>query len=161
MQSYSSHICGGSLISKNWAISAAHCVQRTSPSMITLRIGSEKYATGGESVKVKRIVVHEDYNPRTIDFDFSLLELTEPLTFTDKIQAIDLPTADDVIADGSNCWISGWGVTMNSSESRSKLRGAFVPIVNQEKCVDAYRSTNNVTPRMICAGYEEGGKDSK
>lgn len=133
----------------------------SSPSSITLRIGSEKYASGGTIVNVKRIVVHEDYNPRTIDFDYSLLELSEPLTFSDKVQPIELPTVDDVLPDGSICVISGWGNTLNSSESRAHLRGASVPIVNQEKCIDAYQNTNHVTPRMICAGYEEGGKDCK
>lgn len=123
MQSYPSHFCGGSIISENWAISAAHCLSGSSTSKTTLRICSEKFANGGTIVKVKRIVVHEDYNPRTIEFDCSLLELNEPLIFSDKIQPIELPTTDDVLPDGSNCLISSWGNTMNCNECRAILRG--------------------------------------
>lgn len=129
------------------------------PAQITFRIGSELYGSGGSVVKVQRIVVHEDYDSRTIDFDYSLLQLSQPLNFSDQIKPIALPSVDDEVADGTFCLISGWGNTQNSSESRTKLRGAEVPIVNQEKCVEAYRSTNTVTPRMICAGFEQGGKD--
>lgn len=52
------------------------------------------------------------------------------------------------------------GHTLNSAESREILRGAFVPIVNQDTCIKMYKRKNKVTPQMICAGYLEGGKDS-
>lgn len=47
-----------------------------------------------------------------------------------------------------------------------KLIGLFVlclaeiPIVNQKVCETAYKSVKSITPRMICAGQKEGGKDS-
>lgn len=37
---------------------------------------------------------------------------------------------------------------------------AQMPIVNQEECIDAYKSFKAITPRMICSGQKEGGKDS-
>lgn len=38
---------------------------------------------------------------------------------------------------------------------------AEVPLVNQQKCVEAYESFGGITPRMICAGFEkQGGKDA-
>lgn len=39
-----------------------------------------------------------------------------------------------------------------------RLRAAVVPIANQDYCNKQYKG--KITPRMICAGYEEGGKDS-
>lgn len=41
-----------------------------------------------------------------------------------------------------------------------RFLSAGIPLTNQQKCVDSYKSLNTVTPRMICAGFEEGGKDS-
>lgn len=110
-------------------------------------------------VNVKRVVVHKHWNARTIDFDYALLELSEPVTFSEKVQSIELPSVDDAIPDESLCQVSGWGNTRNASESKEILREATVAIVNQEKCNKAYGQ--RVTPRMICAGYNEGGKDSK
>lgn len=57
--------------------------------------------------------------------------------------------------------VSGWGHTMNSSESRKQLRAAHVSIVNQAKCIEKYQSMNTVTPQMICAGVEEGRIDGR
>lgn len=38
---------------------------------------------------------------------------------------------------------------------------AEVPLVNQQRCVEAYESFGGITPRMICAGFEkQGGKDA-
>lgn len=109
-------------------------------------------------MSVKRVVIHERWSFRTIDFDYSLLELSEPVTFSEQVQPIELPSVDEVILDESACQVSGWGNTKNSSESNEVLREATVPIVNQAKCNKTYN--NRITPRMICAGYDEGGKDS-
>lgn len=38
------------------------------------------------------------------------------------------------------------------------MRSVYLPIFNQDQCNIQYR--RRITPRMICAGYEEGGKDS-
>lgn len=50
------------------------------------------------------------------------------------------------------------GYTQNSNESRERLRAAIVPIANQDYCNQQYGGM--ITPRMICAGFKEGGKDS-
>lgn len=107
---------------------------------------------------MKRVVVHERWNVGRIDFDYALLELSAEVTFSEKVQPIELPSVDDVIPDESLCQVTGWGKTLNSNESKETLREATVPIVNQEKCDKAY--PGRITPQMICAGYDEGGKDS-
>lgn len=40
------------------------------------------------------------------------------------------------------------------------MRAALVPIVNQEKCATAYKNLAPITDRMICAGFDKGGKDA-
>lgn len=35
-----------------------------------------------------------------------------------------------------------------------------MPIVNQEICAKAYKNFGTITDRMICAGYDKGGKDA-
>lgn len=103
------------------------------------------------------------YNNPTIDYDFGLIELASEIEFTNKIKAIALPSiGDDSTTAGIMCLVSGWGVTSNPAESRNFLRGAEVPLVEQEKCVAAYAKVNRtITSRMICAGFEQGGKDGE
>lgn len=109
---------------------------------------------------MKRIAQHEKFNYSTIDYDYSLIELAEPLVFNATVQPIKLPRPFEFIRDQSLCLVTGWGNTQNSNESRILLRGAEVPIFNQRKCAKAY-SRYTVTPRMICAGFDKGGKDGE
>ncbi|XP_059611636.1 trypsin-1-like [Phlebotomus argentipes] len=156
----SGHICGASVLSENFVLTAAHCTDGQSAGRLTLRVGSSYHAKDGEMVKVKRIVQHPKYNPRTVDYDFSLLELEKPLKFSEVCQPIDLPEQDQDVEDGAMLLVSGWGNTHNSQESRNKLRAAVVPKANDDSCNKAYSAYGGITARMICAGFEEGGKDA-
>lgn len=110
-------------------------------------------------VSVKKIIRHENYNPYIIDYDFSLLELTEPLKLTESVQVVPLPEQDTEVPTGGACSVSGWGNTQAIGEGREQLRVAIVPVVGQSDCEAAYQGFT-ISPRMICAGYKEGGKDS-
>lgn len=74
-----------------------------------VRVGSSKYAEDGHMIDINRIVDHPKYSARTTDYDISLLQLSQTLNFTKKIQPIALPNADAEIADGTLCTTSGWG----------------------------------------------------
>lgn len=58
---------------------------------------------------VKRIISHPDYNQMTNDYDIALLELSEPLEFTNTIQPICLPASSHMFPAGMSCWVTGWG----------------------------------------------------
>lgn len=126
---------------------------------ILVRIGSTNHGNGGTTHKVKRIVQHKQYNGRTIDYDFSLLELEDTIDFSEQAKPVALPGAEERVADNTTCLVTGWGATQ-STESGHRLRGAEIPIVNQEKCEKAYKQYGGITTRMICAGFDKGGKDA-
>lgn len=111
-------------------------------------------------MKLKQIHQNKNYVASTIDYDYSLLELEEPLKLDDKTKAIELPAAGENPADGVTCLVSGWGNTKSVNESNAILRAAEVPVVNQDSCEKSYAQTNKITAQMICAGYPEGGKDA-
>lgn len=92
-------------------------------SIVKIRAGSSSHVKDGELLSVKRIVQNTKFNGNTIDFDFSLLELEEPIQFDETKQAIKLHNFDEVFPDNTTTLVSGWGNTQNSSESRLQLRG--------------------------------------
>lgn len=65
---------------------------------------------------------------------------------------------DNPIAENKPLSSDSLGATQNASESNEKLRAVTVPIVSQSYCRKQYGRV--LTPRMICAGYRQGGKDS-
>lgn len=130
------------------------------PIYVIVRVGSSKKAEGGQFYKVKSVIPNKKYNPNNLDWDFALLELEDSIVFSEKAQPIKLVDAEQKLTDNTKCLVTGWGDTKSSDESNSILRGAEIPIVNQKKCQKYYSPNARITARMLCAGLEEGGKDS-
>ncbi|CAL8289919.1 unnamed protein product [Merluccius merluccius] len=147
------HFCGGSLVSADWVVSAAHCYK----SRIEVRLGEHliKVTEGTEQFISSSVVIkHPNYDSWVLDNDVMLIKLSMPATLNEYVQPVALPTY--CAPAGTMCIVSGWGNTMSSGEN--KLQCLNLPILSDQDCENSY--PNMITQSMFCAGFLEGGKDS-
>ncbi|XP_038660367.1 transmembrane protease serine 9-like isoform X1 [Scyliorhinus canicula] len=152
------HICGASIISDRWLVSAAHCfLENSNPSIWTAYMGSVNVQMG-IARNIKTIIRHPRYHSMTLDFDIAVLELSSPLNFTDYIRPVCLPSRNQVFPVGKSCSITGWGSLYFRGQWPTILQKANVDIIADTICNVSYH--NAITHRMLCAGFLEGGVDS-
>nr|XP_019552925.2 trypsin alpha-3-like [Aedes albopictus] len=151
------HICGASVISTSWALSAAHCTfPLPSVLAITLRGGSASRVSGGVIFGVAQIVNHPQYTPNTLDNDVTLLRTTTSFIGT-NISPIALLPSGTAFPAGARSVVSGWGLTSPGGSMPTNLRAVDIPVVSMATCRSQW-GTDRITNNMVCAG--EPGRDS-
>uniref|UniRef100_A0A4W6E1P8 Peptidase S1 domain-containing protein n=1 Tax=Lates calcarifer TaxID=8187 RepID=A0A4W6E1P8_LATCA len=132
------------------------------PSMWTVHVGlTEQPVNRAQSLAVEQIVYHARYRPKGLDYDIALMKLAIPLKFSSigLVEPICLPNHGEDFAEGTMCWISGWGAT-EGDETSVVLRSAMVPLLSTKTCNQPEVYHGYISSWMICAGYLEGGIDS-
>ncbi|XP_023295410.2 trypsin alpha-4-like [Lucilia cuprina] len=158
LQRSGSHSCGGSIYNNQIIVTAAHCLQSVSPTILKVRAGSSFWNSGGVLVNVAAFKNHEGYNPVSKVNDIAVIRLSSPLIFSSTIKPIALTTKSP--ANGAAASVSGWGTTASGSASLpTQLRYIDVKIVSRTQCASSnYSYGSMIKSSMICA-YTVG-KDS-
>ena len=146
----SQYLGGGSLISSNRVLTAAHCVKDISYVLVIL---GAQLLRQDESTQVRiyvrpsGVVSHPQYDPETNQNDIAMIKLPSAVTFNDAISPI-------AFAEGINDFVgdtgvmSGWGFFDKTNKQSMFLRFADVKVITNSECSNKFEYIIDST---ICA----------
>ncbi|XP_034662529.1 chymotrypsin-2 [Drosophila subobscura] len=157
-----SHSCGGSIVSQQFAVTAAHCTAGRTPDQLSVQYGVVKINSAGPNVVgVMKIIQHELYNPyNNYANDISLLMVKVPFVFdyitVAPVKLPELGFATPQTENGGEGVLIGWGLNATGGTIQTTLQEVNLKVYSDEECTTRHKGATD--PRYhICGGVDEGG----
>ncbi|CAB3260968.1 unnamed protein product [Arctia plantaginis] len=168
-------ICGGSLVSNNVVISAAHCfwsdtIKVLPASNYKVGIGKlyrswdSKRDVGVQKSDVKQIKIPSLFQGAAANFqeDIAILILTTPFVYQTHVRPVclnfDINFERWQLQQGNAGKIAGWGLTTANGNASPILKVVDMPFINAANCIKALPPSfrEYITGDKFCAGYTNG-----
>ncbi|NXL04957.1 PRS55 protease, partial [Mesembrinibis cayennensis] len=154
IQSNRKHICGGTIISALWILTAAHCFAEEVPPDLTVVVGGIDLSLPLEEHKPDTLILHENFDRLSMQNDIALILLSSPIEFSNKKIPICLPFVYDVNT-WQHCWVAGWetrsgAVVVPASRMLRKVR---MKLISRKQCLERIPQLEE---NVLCAELERG-----
>uniref|UniRef100_A0A182N9T5 Peptidase S1 domain-containing protein n=1 Tax=Anopheles dirus TaxID=7168 RepID=A0A182N9T5_9DIPT len=152
--------CGASLLTRDYVLTAAHCVRRLKRNKIRVILGDYDQFVASETPAIMRavtaIIRHRSFDQNSYNHDIALLKLRKPVEFTKTIRPVCLPKERSEPA-GQLGTVVGWGRTAEGGTLPALVQHVDVPILSLDQCRSMKYRASRITSNMDSCQGDSGG----